>query len=192
MCQGNQYLLTLVDHPSCWSTAITIKNTLANSLQSSPVGLDWTVTFGMPLVITTDRGSQFQSFLFQFNHQLGVKHIHMIAYHACTNSLVERFHQSVKTCLVTRNNTTSWTDYISLILLSLRNTQKEELGCLAVELVFGTPLKLPEYFSSGTNLTPMIDFVQELQYRMAKLPMFLITECKFVFIRNNAVMYCTK
>lgn len=45
-------------------------------------------------MITPDKGSQFQSVLFQeFVNLLGVKHIQMTAYHPCTNGIVKRFYR---------------------------------------------------------------------------------------------------
>ena len=139
------------------------------SLQSDLARMDR--NFWHPQVITTDRGMQFQSSIFtEFNHLLGVKHIRTTAYHPCTNGLVERFYRSLKTSLATRNYTRNWVDDLSLILLSLRNTIKEDLGYSATELVFGTPLSLPaQYFSPNRDLKPTTGFAQELQCKMAKL-----------------------
>ena len=155
-----------------------------------------------PQVITTDRGMQFQSSLFtEFNHLQGVKHIRTTAYHPCANGLVERFHRSLKTSLATRNDTRNWVDDLPLILLSLRNTIKEDLRCSAAELVFGAPLARPgQYFSPSRDPKPTTDFAQELQCNMAKLaytpprnkssdvyvPRHL-QECDFVFVRNDTI-----
>ena len=155
-----------------------------------------------PQVITTDWGIQFQSSLLtEFNHLLGVKHIRTTAYHPCANGLVEGFHRSLKTSLATRNNTRNWVDDLPLILLSLRNTIKEDLGYSAAELVFGAPLSLPgQYFSSSRDPKPTTDFSQELQCKMAKLaytpprhkssdvyvPRHL-QEYKFAFVRNDTI-----
>ena len=36
-----------------------------------------------------------------------------------------------------------WTEHLPLILLGIRNTVKEDLGCTPADLVFGTTLRLP-------------------------------------------------
>lgn len=150
------------------------------------------------------RGSQFQSSLSrEFTHLLGVRHIRTAAYHPCANGLVERFRRSLKTVLITRHDTTDWVDYLPLILLSLRNTLKEDLDCSATEFVFGTSLPLPrKYFSPTIVPTLTTSFVQELRQKMAKLsynpPRHRPTNiyvpnqqqyCTFVFMRNNAVKH---
>lgn len=114
---------------------------------------------------------------------------------------MERFRRSLKTALITRHNTTDWVDDLPLILLSLRNTLKEDLDCSAAEFVFGAPLPLPgKYFSPTIVPTLTTSFVQELRQTMANLsytpPWHRPTNiyvpnqqryCTFVFMRNDAV-----
>ena len=143
MCQDYQYLLTVVDRFSRWPTAVPIKDISASTVAKT-ILKEWISTFGTPQVITTDRGAQFQSSLFQeFSNLLGVKHIKTTAYHPQANGLVERFHRSLKTSLAARTDSTNWVDELPLILLAWRNTVKEDIGCSPAELVFGTPLSLP-------------------------------------------------
>lgn len=63
-----------------------------------------------------DWGAQFQSSLFsEFTLLLVVKHICMTAYNLYANGLVERFHQSLKTSLATRHNTSNCDEDLPLI-----------------------------------------------------------------------------
>ena len=203
MCQDYQYLLTVVDRFSQWPTAVPIKDISASTVAKT-ILKEWISTFGTPQVITTDRGAQFQSSLFQeFSNLLGVKHIKTTAYHPQANGLVERFHRSLKTSLAARTDSTNWVDELPLILLAWRNTVKEDIGCSPAELVFGTPLSLPgEYFkdSLDTASKPSTPFIQELRHKMARLkytpprqqqtgtfiPQHL-RNCKYVFVRNDTV-----
>lgn len=152
----------------------------------------------------TDWGSQFQSSLLrEFTHLLGEKHIYITAYHPCVNRLVEIFHQYLKTSLTTRHDTTNWVDDLPLIVLSSRNTLKEDLGCSATEFVFSTPLSLPgQYFSPTTGPTWITPFIQELCQKMANLTytppwhrpteiyiLHQLQDYKFVFVRNDAIKW---
>jgi hypothetical protein len=93
--------------------------------------------------VTTDRGAQFQSALFrQFVNLLGCEHIHTTAYHPAANGLVERFHRHLKASLRAHADS-RWTERLPLTMLSIRSTLKEDLGCTAAELVYGTTLRLP-------------------------------------------------
>lgn len=203
MCQGYQYLLTGVDRFSRWPIAVPVKDTSATTV-SKAILTNWITNFGVPQIITTDRGPQFRSSLFrEFSQLLGVKHIKTTAYHPCANGLVERFHRSLKTSLSTRLDVHNWVDNLPLILLSLRNTLKTDLGCSSAELVFGMPLSLPgQYFNVQQKPSPTSpsSFVQELRQRMARLAYTPprqqptntyvpnnLEKCDFVFVRNDAV-----
>lgn len=71
-------------------------------------------------MVTTDRRPQFQSPLFQeFTQLLGVKRIKTTVYHLCANGIVEKFHRSLKTSILTKLDTANWVDNLFGIPLSL-------------------------------------------------------------------------
>ena len=77
-----------------------IAYTTANTFVSG-----WISLFGLPVVITTDRGKQFVSDLFnQLMKLLGSKRTKTTANHPEANGLVERFHRSFKSALRARMN----------------------------------------------------------------------------------------
>nr|CDS32283.1 gag pol polyprotein [Hymenolepis microstoma] len=78
---------------------------------------------------------------------LGSTHICTTAYQPEANSLVERFHRQLKSAIIATFSTLNWTERLAIILLSIRSTVKEDLGCCLVELVLRTTLRLPGFRS---------------------------------------------
>ena len=196
---GYTYLLTIIDRFTRWPSAIPLKDISAESI-AKLILTEWITVFGVPQVITTDRGSQFTSSLFnEFVNLLGCKHIKTTAYHPCANGLVERFHRQLKAALSTKTDPYNWVDNLPLILLSIRNIVKEDLQSTPAEMVFGTSVSLPgQYFENNENIQPTTNFTQQLQDRMLRLPFTPtrnktnysyvpkdIHTCEYVFIRND-------
>ncbi len=87
---GFRYLLTCIDHFTRWITISDITDkTAANAFVSG-----WISRFG---TITTDRGAQFESHLWnELMNLLGSSRIRTTAYHPIANGMVERFHRQLK------------------------------------------------------------------------------------------------
>ena len=108
--KGMRYLLTAVDRFSRWTMAKPMANQLASTVADTFIR-GWIQHHGVPHSITTDRGSDFQSALFQaLLARLGCHHIHTTSFHPQHNGMVERWHRRLKDALRTAADNFSWVD----------------------------------------------------------------------------------
>ncbi|CAH8550920.1 unnamed protein product [Dicrocoelium dendriticum] len=154
---GFQYLLTCVDRFTRWPHAVPLRDVSTETVARTFIET-WISFFGTPATITTDRGPQFTSSLFRdLSRLLGCSHIRTTAYHPAANGLVERFHRQLKASITASQSSTQWSERLPIILLGIRNTVKEDIGCCPAELVFGTPLRLPGEMVLDSRVTGEMD-----------------------------------
>ena len=78
----------------------------------------------MPLYLTTDRGSQFESELFErLAKTIGFCRLRATAYHPQSKSLIERFHETLKEAL--NSAKTDWLRALPIVLFGIRNKPDE-------------------------------------------------------------------
>ena len=197
---GFTHLLTVVDRFSRWPEAIPLHDTTAASCAQALV-LHWIARFGIPADMSSDRGPQFTSQLWNSLAQmLGTQLHHTTAYHPQSNGLVERFHRHLKSALRARLRSPSWMQELPWVLLGIRTAPKEDLGCSSAELVYGAPLTVPGDFIPRHNssdddlqlqhLRDQIRFLAPVPTSQhgtvpASVPWDL-QKAKFVFIRRDA------
>lgn len=141
-CNGHTYLWTCVDRFSCWCESLPMSDITSETTVNTFISR-WVTRFGVPVVITTDRGRQFEFGLFkQLMKLLGCKRIRTTAYHSEANRLVERFHRTLKSALRTLIDQPKWLGYLTLVLLGLRTAVKDEMQCSPAEMVYDTILRL--------------------------------------------------
>ena len=151
-CDNCSYILTCVDRFTRWPEAVPIKDCSAETTAAAFVST-WVSRYGVPAVITTDRGSNFESALFhRLVTLLGTCRTRTTAYHPQTNDVVERFHRHLKSVLRANRHPQNWATILPVALLGIRSALREDLHCSSAELVFGTQLRLPgEFFAPTTS-----------------------------------------
>ena len=97
---GFKYLLTMVDRFTRWPVAVPLVDCTTQSVVDG-FSFGWVQHFGVPHTITTDRGLQFTSDIFQQLAKIwGIRTIATSAYHPEANGLVERFHRRLKEAIL--------------------------------------------------------------------------------------------
>ena len=76
---------------------------------------------------------------------LGSHRIITTAAHLQANGLVECFHHQLKDALRAHSGS-YWVDILPVVLLGIRTSVKQDIGCSAAELVYDTTLRIPGEF----------------------------------------------
>ncbi|HBK82804.1 MAG TPA: hypothetical protein DDZ41_04280, partial [Flavobacterium sp.] len=154
-----QYILTIIDRYTRWPEAYPLPDMKTTTVVQAFVD-HYVSRFGIPLRITTDQGSQFESNLFsELNRIFGSQRIRTTSYHPQSNGLVERFHRHLKAALYARQNTTNWRFELPFILLGIRTAIKTDFGCTSADLVYGQTLRVPGDFVKSPD--------KEMQLRLS-------------------------
>lgn len=133
--------------------------------------IGWIARFGVPSIVTTDQGRQFESALFMsLLKSASIQRTRTTSYHPCANGMVERLHRQLKAALMCHGG--SWSTALPLVLLGMRAALKEDLQTSCAELVYGEPLRLPGEFVTPTttsNIEDVHNFATALRSHMAQL-----------------------
>jgi cleavage and polyadenylation specificity factor subunit 1 len=144
--EGFVYLLTVIDRSTRWAEAVPLKSATAGDCADGLIS-GWMSRFGVPSMLTSDRGVQFSSALWAaLMKKLGIKHKLCSAFHPQRNGLIERFHGRLKEALKARAAAADWPSHIPWVLFGLRAALRDESGVSAAELLYGSPLTLPGQF----------------------------------------------
>ncbi len=159
---GFSYLFTMVDRTTRWPEAIPLSGISAADCAAALFS-GWIQRFGVPSVITSDRGAQFTSSLWSaLCSILSISHVKTTAYHPQSNGLVERFHRRLKEALQARAAGPDWLAHLPWVLLGIRSAVPLEGGPSPAEAVMGCQPMLPGEFLS-TGEPPLEDFLDKLK-----------------------------
>ena len=169
--QGNQYVLTMIDRTTRWAEAVPLPDCKADTVTAAFTS-HWVARFGIPNVVTTDRGVQFTSTVWSDTlKRMGISATTTTAYYPPSNGMVERYHRTLKAALRCSLNKGTWSQVLPWVLLGLRNAPKEDTGTSAAEVLYGMPLRVPG--ACFKDERPGSAPIQELREARANVDRFL-------------------
>ena len=144
--QGYSYLLTMINRTSRWPEAVPLSSITTETYARAFIST-WVSRFGVPALLTSDRGAQFTSSVWtEVCSILGISRIKNIIFHPQSNRMIECFHLSLKSSLRARLASSNWVAHLLLVMLGLRSSPKEDSGFSPAEAVYCSTLSLPGGF----------------------------------------------
>lgn len=169
---GARYLLTVMCQSTRYPAAYPLRSITAKSVVRALS--QFISIFGVPRIIQSDQGSNFCSKLFaQVLKQLNIVHNFSSAYHAQSQGVLERFHQTLKSMLrsLCVQMQGDWEEALPWMLLAAREVIQESTGFSPNDLIFSHKVRGPlalfqDNWKEAQPPTNLLDFVNGFRYRL--------------------------
>ena len=161
----SKYVLTIRDRGTGFLTTAAIIDKSAQSVVSA-LRSNFISSFGVPAIIISDNGREFNSNEFQvFCKDLGITHKFVTSYHPQANGMVERIHRTMKVAFRALDEPTKWADALPLITLAINNQVCDNNDYTPYQMVFGQAARLPGtfFFQDDTDANPTLQPIAEIQ-----------------------------
>ncbi|CAG2198006.1 unnamed protein product [Mytilus edulis] len=136
---GYRYILVLTDYFTRWAEAYPMIGLTAEEVAEIFVS-QFVSRFGVPKQLHTDRGTQFESKLFQdLCSRLKIDKTRTTAMHPQSDGMVERLNRTLEDILskyVTKHQK-DWDEHLQLALMAYRSSDHESTGFSPSMLMFG-------------------------------------------------------
>ena len=142
---GNKYILIVADYFSKWVEAFPMPNQEASTVADLLVK-EVVCRFGVPLLIHSDQGRNFESAVFtEMCQMLGMYKTRTTPYHPQSDGMVERFNRTLEEQLAkfVDYHQRDWDEHIPYLMLAYRSAIHESTGCTPAKVIFGRDLRLP-------------------------------------------------
>ena len=157
--RGNVYILTMIDCFTKWVELFPMRNQEASTIAKILVDRVF-CTHGVPLQILSDRGTNFESDLFQeICRLLSVDKVRTTAYKPSTNGNIERFHSTLNSMLakLVNDNHRNWDELLPAVSFAYRSSVQEATGFSPYYLMYGREARIPADLLYDTNLSEKFD-----------------------------------
>ena len=141
----NKYVLVIGDYFTKWVEAYPMPNMEAKTVAELFVH-HFISRFGVPDILHTDQGRNFESSLLKETCQLlGMQKTRTSPYHPQSDGFIERFNRTLLNLLsiAAAENEREWDLRLPLLMLAYRTSTQESTGCTPFYLMFGREARLP-------------------------------------------------
>ena len=142
---GNKYVVVIADYFTKWVEALPIPNQEASTIAELLVK-EVICRFGVPHLIHSDQGRNFESALFaEMCQLLGIKKTRTTPYHPASDGMVERFNRTLEMQLskFADHNQKDWDLHIPFLVMAYRSADHDSTGCSPSKMMLGREIKLP-------------------------------------------------
>ena len=144
----SKYVMTMRDRRTGFLATAALLDKTASSVVAA-LKIHFISSFGVPGIIVSDNGKEFQSSEFNgFCADLGITHKFVTAYHPSANGIVERVHRTMKVALRALDHPGDWAGALPLITLAINN---QVCDFTPYQMVFGQAARLPGTFFFRDN-----------------------------------------
>ena len=149
--EGFSYILVIADYFSKWTEAFPMKNKCADTVADILVE-NIILRFGMPLVIHSNQGREFENGLMKsLCTLLGCTKTRIAPYHPESDGMIERFN---RTCLMmlsmfVNDRRDNWNELLPFVMHAYRTSVHESTGYSPFRLMMGEECSLPQDVSTA-------------------------------------------
>jgi hypothetical protein len=142
---GEQYILGIIDNFSRFVSLVPLRRATAEAV-ARVLYENWITLFGVPDVIHSDRGTEFENqLILNLCQFLGIRKSRSSPYYPQGNAIIERLFGTVKDMLSTtmKSRKQNWVDILPSVEFALRCTVHKSTNLSPYETIFGRKMKTP-------------------------------------------------
>ena len=143
--RGNVYILVISDYFSKYTDAYPLRRKTAYNCAKA-LAERWVAYHGVPTVIHSDQGREFEGHVFQrLTELLGATKTRTAPYRPQSDGLVERFNRTLLNMLsvFVCDRPTEWDEHLPYLLSAYRSSVHASTQCTPNSLVYGRETNLP-------------------------------------------------
>ncbi len=163
---NNVYILVVIEYFTKWVECYPLKDITAYSV-ADVFCREYITHYGLPQMIITDQGRQFESKLYQeMCTMLGIDKRRGTPFHPRTDGLSERFMSTLQRMLkcFVNDNRNDWDDLLPYVVMAYRSSVQESTQCTPNQMFLGREVNLGIDVMTGQNQEMSDQYTCEVDY----------------------------